>query len=355
MCGRRKAKRACLLLFLCTGVLLVFAGLGRVGSLPALLRWRLRAVMGRQQPRPPTPPLPPHSWTVIFPFHGGAGSQRLKVVNASWHSLCRAMRTVQGHPAFIGGFRVVAVDDTGAMGTGHQLLLGDKRACSAKLARLERLRGRGDAGRNVEVGLQWASQHAAYDSDFVMTLESDMLLRADYFVLMLGDYRREQRRARTTHHLRQKPGRGLGCQAPLMVLSSGYTSARTMAVSGGNWLFSKRTLEGLVLPALLSTRRAPAGGSAGLAWDELVVQQLQLRCRYSPSRPNASYIHHWSADGTSSSFEKLGQTEHARGFEWDTFNRELARAAQECGHGEPSSCLALMMRRARRLPATAPQ
>eukprot|EP01047_Picozoa_sp_COSAG01_P093466 COSAG01_NODE_24594_length_773_cov_5.589021_1_plen_49_part_10 len=48
MCGRRKAKRACLLLFLCTGVLFVFAGLSaREGSLPALLRWRLRAVMGR--------------------------------------------------------------------------------------------------------------------------------------------------------------------------------------------------------------------------------------------------------------------------------------------------------------------
>jgi hypothetical protein len=59
---------------------------------------------------------PASQWGVVFPYHAQAGTGRHKLTEASWLSLCRAIREAQD----LGTFHIMLIDDAGEMDVGYK-------------------------------------------------------------------------------------------------------------------------------------------------------------------------------------------------------------------------------------------
>ena len=112
------------------------------------------------------------------------------MVNASWYSLCRAIRSApRNHD-----FSVIAVDDSGENfetdAEKSAWLISWRSSCqTSRLKRLARVKGTGDILKNLQIGFKWAMTHPKYVFDWVVNLESDMLLVKNFFFQMARDYR----------------------------------------------------------------------------------------------------------------------------------------------------------------------
>lgn len=107
-------------------------------------------------------------WGIVFPFHGDRASRRNLLTNASWYSLCRAMRAARKHS----DFHVLVIDDRNydnndvAVETAsevHEIKQGHRWSdpwsvkCAKSLVSVTRLEGRHDININMQDGYRWAS------------------------------------------------------------------------------------------------------------------------------------------------------------------------------------------------------
>ena len=181
------------------------------------------------------------SWGVVLPFHGKAGSQRLKLMNATWHSLCRAMRYADESKSRLYEFNVLAIDDTGTRINASSKFHSDRidgskdlsrnwkrtathtdvpnfenaelqerwsrewrdSCAAASLKLLVRIEGKKNISENVKLGFEWAAKQNQFD--FVTNFDSDLLVTKSFFIEMEHDYWRAREY----------------CDAPAI---SGYTS-----------------------------------------------------------------------------------------------------------------------------------
>lgn len=249
------------------------------------------------------------SWGIVFPVHGddGEGGQhRAAIANASWVSLCRAIRNSDDL------FHVVFIDDKGGpeSGTfkepeGFVRYVGRagfdslstttweaemRQACGASnLVTLQRLQGFHNIDQNMRRGYRWASQF-----DLLMNIDSDLFFVPDFFERMLRD-----------HHRRQQT-----CKYPII---SGYTSALFDRAYGANFMFDRKTYQIVVEEAV--EHRSP--------WDEALSEEHVRWCHEWPTRPGSfSYIQHFSSpDGIH--YSRDGHREKGFNFAWDSYNIKL--------------------------------
>jgi hypothetical protein len=284
----------------------------------------------------------------VFPFHGARGVykegevkkvERVHAAKAAWMSLCRAMRQ---DPRNV--FHAIAIDDTtghnstSSWGVRHAAWLAEWRAsCDApNLATLVHIDGERSVGKNLRRGFNWAAtltlnqrtgarfsdsliqrnlvgplvlreSDGEQRVDYVMNLDSDMLLTADFFERIVADYVVAQST----------------CPTPVI---SGYTSATMDKAYGPNFVFDMKTLHEIVEP-LMQLEDRWNGEEKGHAWDSEIGWRSRDACGFWVPRPLASYAQHIvSEDGMH--FAQDGELEQARLFVWDPYNWKLARALQ---------------------------
>ena len=193
-------------------------------------------------------------WGVVLPFHGG--SERLRIANASWHSLCRAMRAAQD----LIEFHVLAIDDSGnsvARSKQEQPWLAERQdVCRANnLASLTLVEGKMSISENIRLGYAWASQF-----DYITNIDSDLLVIQPFFLNLARDYVAAQNHC-------------------TYAAISGYTSNIMGRAYGANFMFSAAAWAHWVKQCFEvdSTGRSPEHHGRAGAWDDEFGKALLYR------------------------------------------------------------------------------
>ena len=152
-----------------------------------------------------------NQWGIVIPFHHKQGSRRMKLAEATWQSLCRAMGAAKVLEGGAPTFNVMMIDDSGAIDAGYkrrndgsgtiqtytgrqgpeataseawvqtQRIKCEKSNKDVKLGTVVRLEGFHDISLNMQRGFRWASQY-----DYIVNIDSDLLLIPDFFVRMMA-------------------------------------------------------------------------------------------------------------------------------------------------------------------------
>ena len=164
---------------------------------------------------------------LVFPFTGAAGSARARIVEASWTTLCRAMRA---YPSLT--VRIIVFDDSQKEMTseGPAWFKQGKEACAPNLQTLIRRQGLGFVSGNIDAGFRWANDTGV---DFLMNMDSDLLLIEGFFGAIMFDYAQAVPL----------------CAANLPVVS-GYSSQRHSRAYGSNYLFTAEAYNSYIHAAI---------------------------------------------------------------------------------------------------------
>ena len=238
-------------------------------------------------------------WGIVFPIHGADGPEgktRARIANASWYSLCRA---IKAQPTDT--FNVLVVDDKGGKESGFRrdsnfvryvgrtgfddastraweadwrvrcgsnvletaiklnikqcftqlahnlhttctenaLNCTEFRCGTSNLGALKRVQGWHDINKNMLRGYRWAAQY-----DYIMNADSDLFFVPDYFSKILRDHRKRKET----------------CEYPIL---SGYSSRLYVLVFGANYVFDQETYRVVVGPSI--EHRIP--------WDDAISEE----------------------------------------------------------------------------------
>ena len=168
----------------------------------------------------------------------------------------------------------------------EQILRGWKDSCNANnLDSVILFQGFHDVSLNMQRGFAWASQY-----DWIMNVDSDLLLTASFFSDMARDYAAAR----------------LSCGSPVI---SGF-EPETKERSSVNFMFDRKTYSVLVEPAI----------SGSYPWDDRLSEEHVRWCHGWPTSPGVSYIQHIEGLGVQGAYKGSGAQ-----FRMDDFNGGLLK------------------------------